>query len=430
MFTALLLGHLLLNAQTIMPLKIGDKVPDLVLKKMLNHKSATGKLSDFKGKAIIIDQWFIGCAPCVSSMPKMDSLQKEFSSDLLVLLVNHEKQKDVEFFWANHIVVKGIKFTQVVEDTLVRAYFPAISFPQQVWIDKNQVVVAITDGRGSTSTNVKKLIAGEKPSLSLKKDELDLNVRSAKQPNIISRYEENKKNLLYYSYFSKGRRELSGMRFATVDTTDNLVRVVYNNTFLFNLYDFAYKDDNVGFGGGLKHRNSRLIRKDHNPIKSWSLDTADNIYINRFCYELIYPGRTIKGFGRHMIKDLDRFFNLKSREELLDVECYVIKPNGKGKKYFEIYQPDRKPYYTVSLQLAKRIIVNNHWWNWVEDYINGNNLYDLPLFIEIEGGDRINFDVRWDTKNLDLMNSDLAKFDLMIEQATRKRKVIVLEDVD
>ncbi len=420
----LLLTSTVVNAQKIIPLKIGDIVPDMFLKQMLNHKSDNSRLSDFKGKALIIDQWFIGCVPCVTAFAHLDSIQKEFADDLQILPVTFEKKNNVEEFWKYNILVKGIKFPQVVEDTLVRSYFPVSSFPQQIWIDKTGKVIGITDGRSATRENINKLIKGEALNLRAKKDELDPKVKAAVLPNIMSRFEENKKNLLYYSYFSGYRPELSGMSSSKLDTVNSLVRVVANNSTLFNLYDMAYADGSWK----MRHLPTRFVRKDTNPLKGRAVRTpAGYDFTQYICYELMYQGTTTKGYGKRMIADLDKFFNLKSHEEMMDIDCYVISPNGNGNRYRDIYQPERKSYHTVSLTKAKRVLVNDISLFFIELTINAYS-NQLILF-EIEGKGNVSFDVSWNLDNLELMNADLSKFDLKIEKAVRKRAVIVLQDL-
>ncbi|SOD17721.1 TlpA family protein disulfide reductase [Pedobacter xixiisoli] len=411
------------SAQKIKPLTVGDQVPDIVLQKMLNHTDTSGKLSDFSGKAIIIDQWFIACVPCISAMPKLDSLQKEFGDVLQILPVTFEKKSAVKEFWRSNIIVTGIQMKQVVEDTLVRAYFPAISFPQQVWINKDRIVVAITDGKNTTKSNLIKLINGEKILLSVKSDEMDIEVRNALKPNMITRYEENKNKLLFYSYLSKYRKELAGWSFSKLDTAAKIVRVLNNNKTLLKLYDFAYANNSWE----PRHLPTRMIRKDSCPYQTGTEEIVDTT--SQFCYELMYSGYTTKGFSKYMISDLDKFFKIKSHEEFRDIECIVISPNGKGLKYRTTYQPNRKSYSTFSLKKLKRALVND-----VPLFLVQRNLIqlvdDIPVLIECPGNDgKINFDVRWDLSNLDLMNKDLVKFDLKIERVFRKRKVIILEDI-
>src|ERR1700733_364619 len=78
-------------------LTVGDKCPDVALA-LVNYSNPKVNLSDFKGKYIILDFWATWCAPCVSSFPKMDSLQKKFNDKLVILPVTDEKKEVVEGF--------------------------------------------------------------------------------------------------------------------------------------------------------------------------------------------------------------------------------------------------------------------------------------------------------------------------------------------
>ncbi len=158
------------NAQQIKPLTVGDKLPDVVFKTMLNHKAPSGKLSDFKGKAMIIDMWFRQCGSCVDAMPHLDSVQKAYKDNLQVLLVTWQTKKEIEAFWKERLPVQGLKFTQVVEDTVMKALFPAVGYPHQIWIDKNGIVKSINDGRQTTKENIKSLIVGNTVKIGIKKD--------------------------------------------------------------------------------------------------------------------------------------------------------------------------------------------------------------------------------------------------------------------
>ncbi|MGB4400563.1 MAG: TlpA disulfide reductase family protein, partial [Daejeonella sp.] len=68
-------------------LKIGDKVPDVTINNISNYKSTSAKLSDFKGKLLILDFWATWCAPCIAMIPKMDSLEKAFEGKVAFLSV-------------------------------------------------------------------------------------------------------------------------------------------------------------------------------------------------------------------------------------------------------------------------------------------------------------------------------------------------------
>src|SRR5690606_15427351 len=81
------------------PLTIGDTVPDMVFENMINYGAEKAQLSDFRGKAVILDFWSRGCLACIKAFPKMQDLQKQFEGKLQILLVTRDsKAKIAELF--------------------------------------------------------------------------------------------------------------------------------------------------------------------------------------------------------------------------------------------------------------------------------------------------------------------------------------------
>jgi thiol-disulfide isomerase/thioredoxin len=157
------------NAQTNNRLKIGDHVPDLTLK-FGGDKGKISKLSDFKGKAIILDFWATTCAPCVFSIPQTQRLSIKYKNDLEIIPVTSESNNAIKFF-ANRLKrVKGISLISVVEDISLRNIFPYTFIPHFVWISKDGIVKAITSDTQFTEENIKKFLIGSLPNLPIKDD--------------------------------------------------------------------------------------------------------------------------------------------------------------------------------------------------------------------------------------------------------------------
>jgi thiol-disulfide isomerase/thioredoxin len=54
----------------------------------------TVKLSDFKGKVVLLDVWASWCAPCLKELPKLNELAGKMSGkDVVILAVNIDEQK-------------------------------------------------------------------------------------------------------------------------------------------------------------------------------------------------------------------------------------------------------------------------------------------------------------------------------------------------
>src|SRR5690606_14700910 len=72
------------------PLQIGDTIPDYLWHlplQVVNYSPAGGKdaitLNDYRDKLIILDFWATWCKPCISSLYKLDTLQKQFAGELV-----------------------------------------------------------------------------------------------------------------------------------------------------------------------------------------------------------------------------------------------------------------------------------------------------------------------------------------------------------
>jgi thiol-disulfide isomerase/thioredoxin len=64
---------------------VGVPAPDFELK-VLDTKDKTLKLSDFKGKAVLVNFWATWCEPCKVEMPWLVDLQKKYGSDGLQIV--------------------------------------------------------------------------------------------------------------------------------------------------------------------------------------------------------------------------------------------------------------------------------------------------------------------------------------------------------
>ncbi|WP_343748187.1 TlpA disulfide reductase family protein [Fluviicola sp.] len=418
--TLLLLWATVSLAQQSKPLKIGDKVPDVVFKTMLNYKTKSGKLSDFNGKAIIIDMWFRECGSCIDAMPHLDSVQKTYKDDLQVLLVTWQSKAQIEEFWKKRLPVQGLKFVQVVEDTILKEnLFPAKSFPHQIWIDKNGIVKSINNGRKANLSLIPKLINGENINLKIKEDEMDPYISKAIYPMAGINYEANKSKVLHYSYLSTYRPELSGPDGFGIKE-NGITRYKFLNNPYTLLYHIAY----AGNGDMPYDKRNRIIRKDTNPLM-YEYDSVN--FSNAFCYDLIFKEKEGVSFSKLMIADLDRYLGFNSHEEVRKIKTLIIRPNGKGTAYRDKIKPNERAFTEYGkFKNGAQFILNDGFLSFVNR--SAMSYARMPTVFEFPGESKINLAITWDDNNLVEMNRDLEKFNVEAIIEERETKVIVLED--
>lgn len=125
--------------------KNGSRAPQI---SVLDLNDATVKLSDFKGKVVVLRFWATGCKDCVSGMPLLDEFRKKYSeNDLAVLGINIGGSKELVAAFA-----KGLKISYpVLLDPAMMASkkYLVRSVPTTFFIDRNG--------------NAKQVIAGEIP---------------------------------------------------------------------------------------------------------------------------------------------------------------------------------------------------------------------------------------------------------------------------
>jgi peroxiredoxin len=121
----------------------GEKAPEVDL---VDFDGAAHLLSDFKGKAVIVDFWAGWCPFCVEEMPELQKTQDEFSEDLVIIGIHRTDTEKIS---------TGLEFSQkqgvsylLVSDKSGSLYRAAGGFgmPVAVFIDKQGKVVEIKSG--------------------------------------------------------------------------------------------------------------------------------------------------------------------------------------------------------------------------------------------------------------------------------------------
>lgn len=140
-------------------LRIGDKVPDIVLRKLYNHSADSLSFSDLRGKLVILDFWSTGCVPCLKAFPKVDSLQKEYAADLQLLAVAMHDYDHTAHFFATRPFVTRPDIPFVTGDSILHRLFPHVGVPFHVWIAPDGTVLQFSDGYNLSRQNIGTVLA-------------------------------------------------------------------------------------------------------------------------------------------------------------------------------------------------------------------------------------------------------------------------------
>ncbi|QDU70398.1 TlpA family protein disulfide reductase [Mucisphaera calidilacus] len=143
-------------------LLLGRKAPGFTLKSV---DGDVVRLSDLKGRVVVLDFWATWCPPCVVAMPELQKLHERYEAQGVTIVgVNlREDRATVKRF----VEQKGLGFTFVLDaEGRVGRSYRVSGIPQTVFIDREGVVqsVHVGFGRGSEVAYARELdalIAGE-----------------------------------------------------------------------------------------------------------------------------------------------------------------------------------------------------------------------------------------------------------------------------
>lgn len=302
------------------PLRIGDEVPDIRFNKVLNYSSKNAKLSDFKGKLVILDMWSTWCTSCIAAFPKMDKLQAKFGKDIQILLVNpyHSKYDSEDRIKAvfNRLKQRSGFYPSLpipIHDTLLNSYFPHKSVPHQVWINSKGIIIGITSSNEVNEKNIQDAISGKKISFVLKNDwAFDKEV-----PFLVANNGDRPDDFIYRSIFTGYRSGMGIHEGIRLNDRNEIMGLYMINVPLRYLIMSAYEDSIKGIP------LSRFVFDVNNRERFRMLanDTS-----NSYCYDLtIIPvKRTDVDLQLYMKDDLKKAFNISLKRVRQKLNCLIV----------------------------------------------------------------------------------------------------------
>lgn len=407
-------------------IQIGETVPDLIITNIHNYKSPTVKLSDFKGKLLILDFWATWCSPCVAMIPKLNSLQQEFGDKIQILSVTYQKKQEVLSFLEKleKREDEKVDFPMVMEERNLHKLFPHTILPHYVWI-KDGKVINITSSKTLTSENIKNVLVNESYLLDEKNDEIPVVYDTDKPLLIKNNGDSNTPFLMYHSLFTG---YIPGLLPAGYDVqrsvVDSTLKFVFRNVSLDWLYGIAY-------GKGQRFLNSsRMIFNVQNKDKIIWNESSGVKYSDWqkeggiFCYELIIPLELEADMYKMMQQDFERYIlDYEASLQKVAKQCYVLKKTSKKDRLkskggesllkVDMYGASLRNVYLN--RLIERL-----------DYYYQNST--IPIFNETGYQGKVDLELNTNLSNMDSLNKALEPYDLQFILEEREIEVIVIRD--
>ncbi|WAC13263.1 TlpA family protein disulfide reductase [Dyadobacter pollutisoli] len=423
----LLWGSHPLKAQKISqirPLAIGDTVPDVAINRILHYQTASAKRSDFKGKLLILDFWATWCSPCVSMIPKMDSLQNQFEGKVQFLPVTTQPENTVTAFRAKYEKRHGkrILHPEVVSDSILGKFFYHNSLPHYVWIDRDGVVVAVTGMDQINSDKISSYLRRAKPVLNEKRDEKRI-AYDQSRPLLANGNGGDGSNMIYHSVLTRYTPGMQGRFSWNIDPKTGR-KITVTNCSRFWLYRIAYaKPGNILDEGSVvieSERASRLTTGLHGQhYLDWLKDD------NGFCYELIVPAGFQDKTNAIMQQDLINFFpDYAAAMENRTRKCLaLVRMEGQG----HLLKPSAGGRAQISIDPFEWKLANASLGSLVDRF---NLTQNCPLNLVDQTGHTaaVDLQIEGNISNLPDLNKALARYGLMLTEKQLDRPVLVIRD--
>jgi thiol-disulfide isomerase/thioredoxin len=304
-------------------LKVGDRVPDVVVTGVYGLGSPVLRLGELRGKVVILDFWATWCAPCRAAVPRLDSLQRVFGDKVLVLPVAYEPAGVVRPVLAQLRKLYGTELPGVTGDKVLNGLFPHAVLPHVVWIGADGLVKGITEYRELTVANVARVLAGEALGAAVK---AELRLPFAKgRPLFVAGNGGDGASVIYHSLLSPYVPGLSsGIEVSAFDSVRGQLFSARNVPLTW-VYRLAFGEG----GRSFTLPRTRVLSRDSARFRSGLSGKAYVAWLaagNGWCYELLLPPALADASAFSLVQaDLRRLFpHYRAAVETLVTRCLVL----------------------------------------------------------------------------------------------------------
>jgi peroxiredoxin len=129
---------------------VGNRAPDFDLGSLDDQYIS---LSQYRGKTVVLNFWYVTCAPCIEEMPYFQDLEEQWSgdTDIVILAVNYQNDPTTV---QDFVDIGQYTFTVLLDtDGAVGAQFANL-FPTTYFIDASGVIQYKKEGNFSNLAEI------------------------------------------------------------------------------------------------------------------------------------------------------------------------------------------------------------------------------------------------------------------------------------
>ncbi|MBN9383533.1 MAG: TlpA family protein disulfide reductase [Chitinophagaceae bacterium] len=413
--------------------EVGKLMPDFTLRNIMYYPKKTARLSDFKGKWLLLDFWNKFCGACIASFPHTNEVQKQLGNQVQVMLVGiQDMDGEIEKVYAKYRKVNGLTMPCAFDSTLANR-FDIFAGPYSILIDEKGIVRCIT--LTLSVNDMKGFLSGNPPDLPAIHRQEDGSYDLATER--VYQFDDEKPYLL------KGNGgEDTGFLFRTVLSSwfPNKQRQSMPYTIAENLdkgrfqalgvplewlYSYAFFGvGRWGYGDTLRYGKfygTPILETRDSAKFQYSYKYGKNLY----AYSLWINGKTCTeaSVKATMQKDLDAFFGFETKIESRSCPYWslIAAEEAKGK----LRSKGGRPYFKELIHAGFSAR------NWsFKEFMKWLTYHQRDLVILDESGFSGNMDIDMDCipENFDDLKKALKSNGLDLVPGKKEMKVLVIRD--
>lgn len=394
----------------IKPLNVGDQLPEAIWDmsfQVVNHKEGkkTISLKEHKGKLIIIDFWTTSCSVCINAMPNLHQLEKQFSDNMISIGATHENREKITSFISANKTLKALKTYSIVQDTLLKKFFPHRLVPHYVWIGHHGLIEAITSADQITAENVTQVINEVPKTIETK---MDLNVD---RPLFMDE-RLSADQIQHYSILVKGLQHGLGSGMTRNPIGNTTSRICFSNSPILTMYVIAaghlFKKNGQDF-----HPSKRLIIASSYPDRLTysppAIDKKNWSEHNLYTYDLVIPFKDSENLYQYLLEGLNRYSDFIGQIEKRRTKCLVLIKKNKNKT---IVSSSAKSSYPLQIYA---------------NVLDSKEFIPIPILNETGINDEVRL-LKSESENMKTLLDELHALNLDLKEVYREIDFLVIRD--